>query len=130
MESITFSVYFSYFSESGFKPSADTAETQSKTNAVVRSSFAIPLIFMTILRKVVLYHLSRNIWYNLILLLCIIFCVLSIIFVDNFRKNIIKSNFEMYNEVHSGFTVSSTHAGMNPHLTAFLTERIFDHAEQ
>lgn len=77
-----------------------------------------------------LYHLIGNVWYNLMLLLCIIFCVLSVIFVDNFRKNIIKSNFEVYNEVHSGFTVSSTHAGMNPHFTAFLTERIFDHAEQ
>lgn len=76
------------------------------------------------------YHLSKNIWHNTTLLLYITSVILSIIFIDNFRKNIIKSNFEMYNEVHSGFTVSSTHAGMNPHLTAFLTERIFDHAEQ
>ena len=66
----------------------------------------------------------------LILILYIASRNLSIIFIDIFRKNIIKSNFEVYNEVHSGFTVSSTHAGMNPHFTAFLTERIFDHAEQ
>ena len=29
-----------------------------------------------------------------------------------------------------GFTVISTHAGKNPLLIAFLTDRIFDHAEQ
>ena len=32
--------------------------------------------------------------------------------------------------IAAGFTVISTHAGIKPLLTAFLTERIFDHAVQ
>ena len=47
----------------------------------------------------------------------------------NFKTNEIYFLFNS-STISAGFAVISTHAGIKPLLTAFLTERIFDQAEQ